>query len=126
MLRRSPIRRKPRTDPVPPTVVLAVFGRDNGCMAPRLGGSAFDCAGRLTVEHVKRNLRAGRRAEPVLECLITLCQGHTEPGAKAGYQWNTAKVNRAAMRAYLRDATTDCGHVDERPQECANCRARLS
>ena len=46
--------------------------------------------------------RAGKRAEPLLERLLTLCEGHTEPGMKAGYIWATDKVNRKACRDHLR------------------------
>ncbi len=36
--------------------------------------------------------------------LAVLCEGHTEPGAKAGYQWNTDRRNRQRVREYLRRA----------------------
>ena len=80
---------------------IAVFERDQGCVAPRLGGSALDCHGRLTIEHVKRDLRMGLRAESRMDRLVSLCEGHTEPGMKAGYCWNTDKRNRALVRDYL-------------------------
>ena len=91
-----------RRDPVPPEVAIAVLRRDGGCMAPRLGGSAMDCWGRDRIEHVKAEPRMGVRAEPLMSRLLTLCEGHTEPGMKAGYVWATAKVNREACREYLR------------------------
>lgn len=91
-----------RKDPVPPEMALAVLARDGGCMAPRLGGSYHDCWGRARVEHVKLQPRMGKRAEPQMDRLLTLCEGHTEPGMKAGYVWCTAKDNREAMREYLR------------------------
>lgn len=31
--------------------------------------------------------------------LVTLCESHTEAGARAGYQWNTA--HRPELRVYL-------------------------
>ena len=43
----------------------------------------------------------GRRAENTLQNLLTLCEGHTEPGARAGYVWCTDRVNREACRDYL-------------------------
>jgi hypothetical protein len=92
----------PRDDTVPPKLALAVLTRDHGCVAPRLGGSAMDCWGRNRVEHVKGEPRAARRAEPCLCRLMTLCEGHTEPGMRAGYVWATDKQNRAACRDYLR------------------------
>lgn len=70
-------------------------------MAPRLGGSYADCWGRNRIEHVKAEPRMGKRAEPRADRLLTLCEGHTEPGMKAGYVWCTARENRAAMREYL-------------------------
>jgi hypothetical protein len=103
ILRKSLLRRKPRpdVDKVSPGLRLAVFARDGGCMAPSLGGDVMDCWGRLTAEHVKSELRAAKRAESDMAHLIALCEGHTEPGAKGGRQWNTAKQNRTAVRGYL-------------------------
>jgi hypothetical protein len=86
---------------VSPSLALSVFKRDGGCVAPRLGGTAMDCWGRLRIEHVKAAARMGVRAENVPERLVTLCEGHTEPGMRAGYVWCTDKRNRAAMRHYL-------------------------
>ena len=88
-------------DRVPPELALAVFARDDGCVAPRLGGTAHDCFGRLRIEHVKAEPRMGKRAEPRMDRLVTLCEGHTEPGMRAGFVWCTARENRAAMRSYL-------------------------
>lgn len=76
---------------------IAVFTRDDGCLAPRLGGSALDCWGRLRIEHVKVKPRMGVRGE----LLGTLCEGHTEPGMKAGYVWCTDRRNREEMRRHL-------------------------
>ena len=90
-----------RSDAVSPELALAVLRRDGGCVAPRLGGSAMDCWGRDRIEHVKAEPRMGKRAEPQADRLVTLCEGHTEPGMRAGYVWCTAKENRAAMRRYL-------------------------
>lgn len=88
-------------DPVSPGVALYVLHRDGGCVAPRLGGTAMDCWGRNRVEHVKAESRMGVRAESRPDRLVTLCEGHTEAGMKAGYVWCTDKRNREAMRAYL-------------------------
>lgn len=76
---------------------IAVFVRDGGCLAPRLGGSAMDCWGRNRIEHVKRAPRMGKRGD----LLGTLCEGHTEPGMRAGYVWCTDATNRQAMREHL-------------------------
>ena len=92
-------------DCVTPALALAVLQRDGGCVAPRLGGSYADCAGRNRLEHVKAEPRMGKRAEARADRLVTLCEGHTEPGMKAGYVWCTDKVNREAMRQYLREVT---------------------
>jgi hypothetical protein len=86
-----------RRDRVSDTVALDVFKRDQGCLAPRLGGTVMDCWGRLRIEHVKREPRMGRRGD----LLGTLCEGHTEPGMKAGYVWCTDRRNREAMRKHL-------------------------
>lgn len=90
-----------RSDAVSTEVALAVFRRDDGCVAPRLGGSTMDCWGRNRIEHVKAEPRMGVRAEPRMDRLVTLCSGHTEEGMKGGYVWCTDKRNRLAMRAYL-------------------------
>lgn len=82
-----------------------VFLRDGGCLAPRLGGTAHDCWGRLRIEHVKAEPRMGVRAESDMAHLATLCEGHTEPGMKAGRVWCTDRRNREAMRDYLRSVT---------------------
>ena len=92
-------------DRVTPEMALAVFARDQGCLAPRLGGTAHDCFGRNRIEHVKAAPRMGKRAEPRMDRLLTLCEGHTEPGMKAGRIWCTDKTNRAAMRDYLLSVT---------------------
>ncbi len=34
--------------------------------------------------------------------LATICQGHSEDGVRGGYVWVTDKVNRQALREYLR------------------------
>lgn len=91
-----------RKDAVPAAVALAVLHRDGGCIAPRLGGSFMDCWGRNGIEHVKKEPRMGVRAEPLASRLVTLCDGHREPGMKAGHVWATTRENREACRAYLR------------------------
>lgn len=91
-----------RADAVTPELAAAVFARDRGCMAPRLGGSSMDCWGRDGIEHVKAEPRMGKRAEPRMDRLLVLCDGHREPGMKAGYCWATDKRNREACREYLR------------------------
>ena len=91
-----------RRDAVSPYLAAQVFARDGGCIAPRLGAET-DCWGRLTIEHVKAELRMGKRAEPRLDRLVTLCSGHTEPGTKVGLSWNATKANRALVRAYLEE-----------------------
>ena len=71
-------------------------------MAPRLGGSRHDCWGRDTIAHVKKEARMAKRAEPQLNRLIDICQGHMEDGARGGYVWVTDRKNIEAMRGYLR------------------------
>jgi hypothetical protein len=92
-----------RADAVSHELALAVFARDDGCVAPRLGGSFLDCWGRNRIEHVKAEPRMSKRAEPQMNRLVTLCEGHTEPGMRAGYVWATDKRNREACRQYLRE-----------------------
>lgn len=113
-MRRTPLRRSARSDAVPHDLALFVFARDGGCVAPRLGGSFMDCWGRNRIEHVKDQPRMGKRAEPRADRLVTLCEGHTEPGTKGGYCWATDKQNRIAMREYLRTVSVvdHSAHVD--------------
>ena len=93
-------------DRVSPETALFVLRRDAGCVAPRLGGSSMDCWGRNRLEHVQEGGgRMGRRAPSDAAHLVTLCEGHCESGARAGYVWCTDKVNRAAMREYLAGVT---------------------
>lgn len=96
-----------RSDAVSSELALAVFARDEGCIAPRLGGSFMDCWGRNRIEHVKAEPRMGKRAEPQLDRLVTLCEGHTEPGMRAGFVWCTQRQNRNAMRFYLQSLYPD-------------------
>jgi hypothetical protein len=96
------MRRRPHRDPVTPELRIAIFERDGGCIAPRLGGTAHDCWGRLTLAHVKDEPRAGVRAPSDPAHLVTVCQGHAEDGARAGYVWVTDKRNIAALREHLR------------------------
>ena len=100
--RGDAMRRHKRRDPVTPEAREAVFRRDGyACIAPSLGGSAADCWGRLTIEHVKAELRSSVRAESIPSRMVSLCQGHTEDGRRAGFQWNTNAENRSKVRAYL-------------------------
>ncbi len=93
-------------DRVTQEVALFVLGRDAGCIAPRLGGTTMDCFGRNRLEHVQDGGgRMGRRAPSDPAHLVTLCEGHTETGMRAGYVWATDRKNREAMREYLRGVT---------------------
>lgn len=92
---------------------MAVLRRDGSCVAPRLGGSSMDCWGRDRIEHVKAEPRMGKRAEARMDRLVTLCEGHTEPGMKAGYVWCTDRQNRERLREYLRTVENPhAAHVD--------------
>jgi hypothetical protein len=105
------IRRK-RKDPVSPDEALRVLRLDGGCVAPRLGGSAMDCWGRNRLEHVQEGYgRMGKRG--VL--LATLCEGHTEPGMRAGFVWCTNADNRQKLRDYIHDRDGEGVQVDPYP-----------
>lgn len=86
-------------DSVIEAVALFVLNRDKGCVAPQLGGSFMDCAGRNRLEHVKAEPRMSKRAPSCPCALLTLCSGHTEDGMRAGHVWATA--NREACRDLL-------------------------
>ena len=112
-------------DPVTPDLHAKVLRRDKEvmqegginqrivCLAPVLDRSELgNCWGRTTIEHVKWELRAGRRAKSRERYLVCLCEGHTEAGAKAGFQWNTARRNRAKTRAWLIERYGVVDHED--------------
>ena len=83
-----------RTDPVTPEVAAAVYARDGGCVAPRLGGSSMDCDGRDTLDHVKDQPRMGKRAPSDVDHLVVMCERH--------HLWNGwATAHRPELRAYL-------------------------
>jgi hypothetical protein len=88
-------------DRVTSDVALFVFHRDDGCMAPSLGGSYHDCFGTVGLEHIKAEARMSKRAPSCPCSLVALCEGHREPGMRAGYVWCTDRVNREACREYL-------------------------
>ena len=96
-----------RSDRVSPELAQAVLKRDGGCVAQRLGGSRHDCWGRDTIAHVKKEARIAKRAEPQLNRLVTVCQGHMEDGMRGGYVWVTDQKNIIKMRDYLRDIYGD-------------------
>jgi hypothetical protein len=101
------IRRK-RKDPVTPELALAVLRRDQGCVAPRLGGSFMDCGGRSTLDHVKDEPRMGVRAPSDMAHLVTLCEAH--------HLWTGwATANRPALREYLRSVNGEDVQVDPYP-----------
>lgn len=114
-MRRSGHSRGPHKDPVSESTRKYVMTRDQlrmivsgiplreirvVCVAPLLDPSqSGKCWGRSTLDHVKSEPRMSKRAPSDDRHLVTLCEGHTENGAKAGYQWNTA--NRPLLREYL-------------------------
>jgi hypothetical protein len=82
-----------------------VIRRDNGCCAPLIDpAEGWRCWGRSTIDHVKAEPRMGVRAESVLTRMVAVCEGHSEAGIRAGYQWNTA--HRTDQRAYLARVNT--------------------
>lgn len=83
-----------------PQLRLQVFALDGGCVAPRIDPHAGPCSGRLTLEHVRPNAAMGAPKVHEIRWLATLCQGHTEPGMKAGRVWNLS--HKPELRAYLR------------------------
>jgi hypothetical protein len=88
-------------DPVTNDVALFVLNRDQGCVAPRLGGTTMDCFGRNGLEHVKAEPRMSKRAPSCPCALLTLCDGHREPGMRAGHVWCTDAGNRERCRELL-------------------------
>lgn len=115
------MQRRGHRDPVSPELAFQVLHRDRdealkrqivtrmyrgetatilGCAAAFLApNTSGPCWGRLTLDHIKSEQRMGRRAESDPAHLVSLCEGHTENGARAGRQWNTA--HRPLLRWYL-------------------------
>ncbi len=88
-----------RRDPVTPEVALAVFNRDQGCMAVWMGAWLIDCRGPLELDHVQDEAGTGkRRAKSDPAHLVVLCAFHHR-GTKAGANWATS--HRPELRAYL-------------------------
>lgn len=98
LIRRRLYRPPPRKDPVSPELAMFVLRRDQGCVAVALGESPANCRGRLTLDHVRDEARAGQRAESDERHLVSLCEGH-HLDTKAGAQWATS--HRPELRAYL-------------------------
>ena len=93
MLRRSPIARTGRKDPVTPELRLAVLQRDGDCVAFQFAATD-ECRGRLTLDHVKDQPMMGKRAPSDLAHLVTVCEHHHLDG------WATS--HRPELREYLR------------------------
>jgi hypothetical protein len=80
-------------DSVTAELRLAVLERDHGCLGPRLGATD-DCAGRLTLDHVKDQPRMGKRAPSDPAHLVSICERH--------HLWTGwATSHRRELRAYL-------------------------
>ena len=106
LIRRSSLRRgrpkpwvRPPEDKVDPADVPAIMAL--GCIAVLVGEPASLCWGDLEIEHVKKDLRMGKRAESEPGRMVAICKGHSEKGMKAGFQWNTHRDNRAKVRKWL-------------------------
>lgn len=117
--RKLPRRSIAKADPVTPALRDAVLARDGACVAWLIDRSHVcrDAWGRphspralamLTLEHVKDQLMAGRRAPSDPAHLVALCYG-----ANVGVP---SKELRALLRAYLRDVDdVHASHVDPCP-----------
>ena len=95
-MKRTPLRRHGKKDPVTEDLVLVVLLRDKmHCVAPVIDLSQLGkCSGRLTLDHVKDQPRMGRRAPSDERHLVTLCAyHHLESG------WATS--HRPQLRLYL-------------------------
>lgn len=106
-MKRTPLRRTRRRDPVTPELRAAVFARDGACVLSKRNRMhvchdqwgrwhASNDVGRLSLEHVKSQLRAGQRAESDMAHLVALCHG-----ANVAVP---SKDERAWMREYLESA----------------------
>ena len=82
-------------DRVTPELALAVFERDGGCLAVRIGDEdPATCGGRLTLDHVKDAPRMGKRAPSDARHLASVCERH--------HIWSGwATSHRPLLREYL-------------------------
>lgn len=99
-----------RKDPVTEEVYQAVMRRDSGCIAAdnhhlvrRLYlnhpyPAETPCRGRLTLQHVKDQLRMGKRAPSDVRHLVVVCEQH-----HLVESWATNRGAMAFQREYLRD-----------------------
>ncbi len=103
-LRRSAPRpwRRAEDDKVGPEEAAHVLKRDGGCIVPRVDPEAWPCSGRITLDHVQEDYgKMGDRAKSDRYHLVSVCEGHSEKGMRAGRQWNTSKEGRRHEREYL-------------------------
>lgn len=108
-MKRSPIRRRARKDPVTPETHAAVLVRDRACVLSKRDPEHVcrdqwgnrhdpDDLARLSLEHVKSELRAGRRAPSDPAHLVAMCHGaNLAVPSKAEREW---------MRGYLASVNT--------------------
>ena len=104
-MKRTPIKRHPRRDPVTPELRLAVLERDGWCVAVKLAPlvEITHCYGRLTLDHVQDGYgRMGVRAPSDMAHLVTLCEHHHLDG------WATS--HRPELRQYLVLSVPPEGH----------------
>jgi len=91
-----------------PALRAAVFARDGQCVLAKLDDAHIcrDTWGQphlstrtylLTLEHVKRELRMGLRAENTMGTMVAMCM--------AGNLGPPTKVQRQAIRAYLEEVS---------------------
>jgi hypothetical protein len=107
-MKRTPLRRHSHKDPVSSELRLAVLERDGICLLWKLDPT-HECRDRwglahrpddldlLTLEHVKSELRAGRRAESDMGHLVAMCY--------SGNVGVPSKSQRQAIRAYLEEVS---------------------
>lgn len=81
-----------------------VFGRDKGCVAPRLDPDCGPCAGRLTLDHIREEPMLGKRPPHDEAHLVSICEKH-HLWAQAGVNWATS--HRPLLREYLRGLYPD-------------------
>ena len=126
--RKPPSRAQAKADPVTPALREAVLRRDGRCVAAILDrahicrdayGTPHDprSLGKLSLEHVKDQLRMGVRAPSDEAHLVALCYG-----SNVGVP---SKVLRAQLREYLAALPahvlfTEHVHVDPQPG-CMTC-----
>lgn len=75
-LRRYAPMKPSRGTVIPPRIRVAVYERDQGCVAARAGITAGSCAGNIELDHVRGSGGMGMKSRSTSDNLVMLCGTH--------------------------------------------------